>query len=633
MKYSLKTIFASAALLGGAWLFQSCNLELADPNQYTATNFWTTQTDFEGNLTALMNQWRGNYDQNVMMYAGELRTDYYYPTVSIDGSALNYDWVVRNQYSNAQTQFTNYMNIYGLISNCNTYIYYDSERGNVLDANTRNYLLGMIYGMRAWAFFQIHKMYGTGPLRIEADVIKGNYDPTSLYMTQAPVEEFLNQIKSDISSSLSYFSKGSTNIPSRFNTAPHGYYYWTKAATEMLAGEVYLWSGKVSTGNHVANPQDVKTAQQYFQNVANNYGYSLAPTYNDVINGNKQSNQEVIFATYYDVNETTSNWFNYIMYDYITGASPNQYWSPVEKDGTTPSTTAQRWSYYTNPATGVKDRNDFYFTKITGQQRYCVRNAYWYQFDENDQRRLTLLPLYELSAEQRAANNEFGIDSPLATQFIENFNADEYYLGSCFVWKYHGSVGLDGTRFVGTNNMLYYRLASTYLYLAECANYEGDNASFVNYMNLVRERAYGDSWDANLYGVKAGSFAENETAILQERAKEFFQEGDRWWSLRRMTTVKGGTDRDHMVFQPQGCMGYGLEEQLAAHPMWGEVKTYTQDFNPVVTDTPLLNYDTQKHIVLWPLDANLLGSDPKLLQTPGYSYPSDIDREQPWIEH
>lgn len=632
MKYIIKSIVASVALMGGACLFQSCDLELANPNAFGSDNFWTTQAEFEGDLVALMQQWRGNYDQNVMMMAGELRTDYYYPTVSIDGSALNNDYIVQNQITNARPEFTNYMNLYGFISNCNTYLYYDSLRGDVMDANTRSYLLGMIYGMRAWAFFQIHKMYGDGPLRTNADVILGNYDPTTLYMTQATAEEFLNQIKSDLNSSISNFGNAGTAIPALFNTAPHGYYYWTKAATEMLAGEVYLWSGKVSTGNHEANPADVTTAQQYFQNVANNYGYQLAPTYDDAINGNKATNQEVIFATYYDVNEATANWFNYIMYDYVTGASPNRYWSPVGQDGTTPSTTAQRFSYYTNPETGVKTRNEFYSTKINGQQRYCVRNAYWYQFNANDQRRLILMPLYEFTAEQRAANDEFGIDSPLATQYIENFNADEYYLGSCYVWKYHGSVGLDGTRFVGSNNMLYYRLASTYLYLAECANYAGNNADVEKYVNMVRARAYGDAWDESVYGLKAGSFAENETAILQERAKEFFQEGDRWWSLRRMTTVKGGTDRDHMIFQPQGCLGYGLDDQLKAHPMWGEVKVYDAPFNPVETDTPLLDYDTQKYLVLWPLDETLLGSDPALYQTPGYAY-TDQDRVRPWVEH
>lgn len=35
-------------------------------------------------------------------------------------------------------------------------------------------------------------------------------------------------------------------------------------------------------------------------------------------------------------------------------------------------------------------------------------------------------------------------------------------------------------------------------------------------------------------------------------------------------------------------------------------------------NTPLLDYATQKHLVLWPLDKSLLDDDNVLEQTPGY---------------
>lgn len=620
MKKLIKHILVSVTLISGVAIFQSCNLDEFNPNQFDAGGFWNTQTQFEGNLTALMNQWRANYDQNVMFNAGELRTDYYWPVQGIDGSGLyGAEWNY-NQYTNSNTQFTNYMNIYGLISNCNTFLFYNEQKGDVLADNCRNYLLGMIYGMRAWAFFQIHKMYGTGPLRVNADVILGNYDPTTLYMTQAPVEDFLNQIKSDLENSLQHFNASAGYSNGIFN-ANRGVYYWSKAASEMLAGEVYLWSGKVSTGNHVANPADVATAQKYFENVYRNYGYSLSPTYNDAIN-TKTNNTERIFSTYYGEGEATTNWFNYITWDFTTGGARNNYWNCVEKDGTTWSTTAQRLAYYTDPATGVKTFTDFYNQKISGQSRYQVRNAYFYQFDNEDSRIKIFQPNYQLTKEE--LEND--------VQFVENFDFESHILAACWIWKYHGSQQTGSERFIGTNDMMYYRLASTILYLAECANYAGDNNSVVNYINEVRARAYGNNWDESKYGYVAGSFAENETAILQERAKELFQEGDRWWSLRRMTTVKGGTDRDHMVFQPQGCIGYGLDAKLAAHPTWGEIRPTDNPFVPIETKQSVLDYDTQKHIVLWPLDATLLGSDPALLQTPGYAY-TDPDRTQPWIEH
>ena len=97
-----------------------------------------------------------------------------------------------------------------------------------------------------------------------------------------------------------------------------------------------------------------------------------------------------------------------------------------------------------------------------------------------------------------------------------------------------------------------YRLALAYLSLAEIANMEDNTADVEKYINMIRERAYGENWDAEKYGFKAGSFVENEVAILHEKDKEFVQEGQRWYDVRRMTTVKNGSETDHFVFCNEG---------------------------------------------------------------------------------
>ena len=159
-----------------------------------------------------------------------------------------------------------------------------------------------------------------------------------------------------------------------------------------------------------------------------------------------------------------------------------------------------------------------------------------------------------------------------------------------------------------------YRLALAYLYAAECANYAGDNDGVEKYINAVRERAYGENWDSAMYGYKAGSFLENENAIMREKDKEFVLEGQRWWDLRRLTTVKNGTQKDHFVFQPQGCVGYGLD--TTTNPWMVDIYG-----NLVETDVPVLNGTTQdEHLLLWPIDAGVIASDPELAdqQNPGY---------------
>lgn len=615
MKNKFLSIFASAAVIGGGLCVSSCadDLDLSNPDGYDAGNFWRSESNFTGNLVALMNQWRSNYDQMTLFTAGELRTDYYWPIAGTDGSALRNTWITLNQYDATNTQFSNFANIFGMISNCNTFLYYDSERGDILTPECRDYLLGMIYGMRAWCFFQLHKMYGTAPLRTSPDVILGNYDEVALRMPRSTAEELLDQVKKDVEASLTHFNAAGGYTNSLY-TGNRGVNFWTKAASEMLAGEVYLWSGKVSTLDHKAGgAADVAKAKTYFQNVVNNYGFSLMPTYNDAIN-TKANNTEVIFSTYYEKTEATTDWFNFIQYDPNTGGSPGNFWSAVGPDGTTWSSQASRLTYYCNPATDESVRNDFYLTRMQGQQHYAVRNAFFRQFDLTDERVKIFQPIYLIKPEQVEEN----------VQYVADFNPDDYILAGCYIWKYHGSMG-DAGKMIGTNDMIYYRLPLALMYLAEIANYEGAGTDVEKYINMVRKRAYGDNFSGHEY--HAGSFLENEVAILQEKTKEFFQEGQRWWDLRRMTAVKDGSDRDHLVFRPEGCIGYGLD--LASHPNWYEV-TANYDLlgrYTIETDTPLLDYATQKHVVLWPINKSTLDADDALTQTPGYS--DNI----PWIEN
>ena len=180
--------------------------------------------------------------------------------------------------------------------------------------------------------------------------------------------------------------------------------------------------------------------------------------------------------------------------------------------------------------------------------------------------------------------------------------------------KFRQSITSGSTTYQMVVDMPIYRLAMAYLYAAECANYAGDNAAVVKYINKIRERAYGSNWDENVYGYKAGDFKANETALMREWDKEFVAEGQRWWNLRRLTTVKGGSQKDHFVFQPEGCLGFGLD--TAKNPWMVDING-----NLIETNVPVLNGTTQdEHLLLWPLDKGLLGSDAELADQPNPGY-------------
>lgn len=148
-----------------------------------------------------------------------------------------------------------------------------------------------------------------------------------------------------------------------------------------------------------------------------------------------------------------------------------------------------------------------------------------------------------------------------------------------------GHFNVSTNQYVWDADAVIYRLPLVYLMLAEIENMQ--NGDVAKYINMIRERAYGNNWDISKYGYVNADFTTNELAILNEKDKEFVGEGQRWWDVRRMTLTKGGK---HLVFCKEGSIG---------------------------TTEPILS-EAESYKVLWPIETEMLNKDPKLVQTPGY---------------
>lgn len=114
----------------------------------------------------------------------------------------------------------------------------------------KGFYLGQAYGLRALYYFDLYRTYGGVPLQLQPKVTDGIIEPEQLYTERSAPSVVMKQIKSDLDESLKYF--GNTNSFDPYN---RGFKksYWTKAATECLMGEVYLWTAKVTTGDDAAN--------------------------------------------------------------------------------------------------------------------------------------------------------------------------------------------------------------------------------------------------------------------------------------------------------------------------------------------------------------------------------------------
>lgn len=552
----------SVALVAAGMGMTSCadKLDLSPQDWYGAGNFWTTEAQAIGNISAQMATFRGFNYQNTRLF-GELRGGAYVVAGS-DGVVINDIPVIEQNLSQTNYGVANFGGYWKAIADANLFINKVEESDLFSKQETKDYCLGMVYGMRAYYYFIMYRNYGGVPLRLVPDVENGNYDVSTLYKGRAKASEVLAQIKSDIQKSLQYFGSQTTfNFNGSKNNAK---YYWSKAATEMLAGEVYLWSAKVAVGDQAAAPADLATAKTHFQNVVNNYDLSLQPNFEDVFSTSNRRNSELIFALAYSETEASNPLPQQYCYNMLTGGAT----TGVAYDIT--------GSIFGNP------------DQYSGPQaRSQYSNAMWFKFDAEDSRR----------------------DATFTSSWQD---ATVTQLRGTFTRKFLGGISkASGYRAFDADQPIY-RLALAYLSLAEIANMEDNTADVEKYINMIRERAYGENWDAEKYGFKAGSFVENEVAILHEKDKEFVQEGQRWYDVRRMTTVKNGSETDHFVFCNEGHVAYGL----TITEFTKEVNDKWENAKPLEVK-PLIN-KSEAFRVLWPLSTGDLSGDKELTQTPGY---------------
>lgn len=604
MKNIFSKLLSAAVIAGMGFGMTSCDLEFSPKGYYTEKNFWTERDQYIGFITALQNQFRANYPTQVLFSAGELRAGSLWLGALPDGSGSADEKIIQNMYTQSDAQFSTFGGWYGFIANLNELLWQIDNQDGILDENTADGIRAIAYGWRAYSFFQMYRMYGGLPLRLEPDVMHGDYVPENLYMARSTAEETLAQIKKDIAASLECFGKSTY----AFNVGP-AVYSWTKGATELLAGQVYLWSAKVETGDHkptaASADADVATAKTYFNNVLTNYGYELQKDFYNIwlTPANKESIFSVCYSsladkTYYG-SQTNFNWSR------VTGAAGDAFWSTWDDDGWGKLTdgTANRFGRWaTKDADGkVTQRNSKVWDHFSlGVQRYMFKNALYFQFDAQDHRGDAFYPVYRLTDAQR----------DLGIKLLDDFDPKKYEIAGTFVIKFRYSEVEGSQYYVCRVDMPLLRLPDAILGMAECCNYQGDNAGVETYINKLRERAYAENWDAATYGYHAGTFAENESAILREVDKEFYLEGRRWWALRQLTTVKNGKQTDHLVFQPQGCVGYGLDPAVN--------KWMTENNNEAIQTATAVLQTNWEYKLLWPLNSSLLGADPLLVQNPGY---------------
>lgn len=537
MKRIKSTILYGLLVASSGLLVTSCadKLDLSPIDYYGSGSYWKTEAQATAYIDGIHKHLRDAAWQHTITF-GELRSGRFITGASSDGMGVSNGDIILQNFDETHTGVSKFGDLFGRITNLNLFIARVTD-ATYLSDEMKNFYLGEVYGLRAFYYFDLYRIYGGVPLRLTADVVEGVIDPNKLYMARSTPKEVMTQIKSDLDKSMEYFGNVNDFDPYKRGKKV----YWSKAATECLIGEVYLWTSKVTTGDDVANPADLTIAKTHLESVLNNYNLKMLDDFSQVFNAKNKANEEIIFAIRFLEGEATNSNGTFT-YNMGTGSTQNRY-----------------------QANG-KVFDDALDIQSTGNQTYEYNKAVYQSFDDADTRK--------------------------EATFIASYNKDgktgELSLYGTHVRKNIGYVNAQGAR-VYCGDYIFYRLPWVYLTLAEIANMEGDNAAVAKYINLVRKRAYGNAWDETLYAYpETADFTTNELAILHEKDKEFIQEGQRWWDLRRMTLTKGGTP---LVFCKEGSL---------------------------LGDAPILNKSTEAHKLLWPIEKTMLDKDPALEQTPGY---------------
>ncbi len=291
----------SILLFLSALLYVSCDaLDLSPEDYYGSGNFWTKEAQVEGYMNGLHNNLRSSY---TMFYVlGEARGGTSRYGTSSLGTSMSYsDPIKNNMLTKDNTGISNWYDLYGRIMQVNHFISEVSNGCSFLSESKKGFYLGQAYGLRALYYFMLYKTYGGVPLITDVKVLEGGkISADALYTERSTPETILKFIKSDLEASELNFGNNVTIDRAM----------WTKYATLMLKAEVYMWSAKVTTGDHQATGNsDLAIAQTALQPLINQF--SLLDNFSEVFS--KKANDEIIFAIRFKDGEAT-NWAGPFIY-------------------------------------------------------------------------------------------------------------------------------------------------------------------------------------------------------------------------------------------------------------------------------------------------------------------------------
>lgn len=461
----------------------SCDsLDLTSESSIADSGYWQNSDQFSAFHTGIASYFRAQ-SWNYFAF-GEARSGFYGDTPFGGEATQGYERFYDNTLSNSNAGVSNFGNLYTPINQINLMIA-KTEGSSVISGTDKKYYLGECYGLRAYLYFHLLRSYGNVIL-YTAYTYGTTLDLSNLNKTQDPALSIMTQIKSDIAASEAAFDAN--------YAFTKGKNYWSLGATEMLKGEVYLWSGKQMGGG----PSDYAIAKTALQEVDNCPNIALQNDYSEIFNFSNKKNSEIIFSIYNGENET---------------ALLNGYWLSNFMPQQAYMNNGIRYNENGEEVSTTKD------AKINGLIRMPLkRDIYVKLYRDNDSRkRVNLRAVYQ-----------------------KDTNGNLVY-EAAYPYKYQGTTLTGASTRSMYDDYPIYRYADCLLLLAEAKYLLGEDIA--TEINIIRKRAYGDNYsDKVAYPNDKGSFYDDNKfvggdedpveAILKERLRELIFEGRNWYDIR-----------------------------------------------------------------------------------------------------
>ncbi|MBU1823012.1 MAG: RagB/SusD family nutrient uptake outer membrane protein [Bacteroidetes bacterium] len=507
MKMNLKfsKVFKTGALVTALFIGQSCSVAVLEEEVVSGigNNYLNTAAGFNDGVNAVysgLRDWYGTERGNNFTIFG---TDSYMNGADGSHKFINtYDGGLDARSSHVREVWDLF---YETINAANAVI----ERApNVtgVSESIKKQRIAEVKFIRAHHYFILTQLFGGVDLRLTETVA-----PTKV-ATRATVPQMYAAITKDLQEAL----------PDLENKARSGDYgRVTRPAAEHLLARVFL----TKATSEAKAADDFAKAATYAQNVINNYGIKLVPDYALVHKQGNEKNDEVIFAVQYTGNPLTngggnnSHVFFLMEYDNMPGMQRDtENGRPFKRYMPTNYTLNEVFVNRTNDSRYYKTFKDVYFSNKPG--------TYNTNYDKS-KAKITLAlgdtaifdPGYEMPAAERAKR---------PYQVLTPSMYDERRFPA--LRKHIDGARADRTQFAGTRDYIAFRLAETYLILAEALFKQGKLAEATEAINVVRRRA---AWPGKTAAMEIKPADFTMEFLMAERERELLGEQLRWFDLKR----------------------------------------------------------------------------------------------------